>query len=89
MSTAGDFGGETSGHSSKLIHGGLRYLEHGHLPLVFEALRERRRLMTAAPHLCRPVEFLFPAYRRRVAVAAEAVGGRGAVRRPGAVAAAR
>ena len=54
-------------HSSKLIHGGIRYLEHGHLPLVFEALRERRRLMTAAPHLCRPVEFLFPAYRRRVA----------------------
>jgi glycerol-3-phosphate dehydrogenase len=60
-----DFGGETSAHSSKLIHGGIRYLEQGHLPLVFEALRERRRLMAAAPHLCRPVEFLFPAYRRR------------------------
>jgi glycerol-3-phosphate dehydrogenase len=58
-----DFGGETSAHSSKLIHGGIRYLEQGHLPLVFEALRERRRLMAAAPHLCRPVEFLFPAYR--------------------------
>ncbi len=40
----GDFAGETSGHSSKLIHGGLRYLEHGHLHLVFEALAERRRL---------------------------------------------
>jgi glycerol-3-phosphate dehydrogenase len=61
----GDFGGETSAHSSKLIHGGIRYLEQGHLPLVFEALRERRRLMAAAPHLCRPVEFLFPAYRRQ------------------------
>ncbi len=59
----GDFGGETSGQSSKLIHGGLRYLEHGHLHLVFEALAERRRLMDTAPHLCRPVEFLFPAYR--------------------------
>ena len=61
----GDFAGETSSHSSKLIHGGIRYLEHGHLPLVFEALRERRRLMATAPHLCRPVEFLFPAYRRQ------------------------
>src|SRR4029453_4151670 len=59
----GDFGGETSAHSSKLIHGGLRYLEHGHLPLVFEALSERRRLLRAAPHLCRPIEFFFPAYR--------------------------
>jgi glycerol-3-phosphate dehydrogenase len=61
----GDFGGETSAHSSKLIHGGIRYLEQGHLALVVEALRERRRLMTAAPHLCRPVEFLFPAFRRQ------------------------
>jgi glycerol-3-phosphate dehydrogenase len=59
----GDFGGETSGQSSKLIHGGLRYLEHGHLHLVFEALAERRRLIDTAGHLCRPVEFLFPAYR--------------------------
>jgi glycerol-3-phosphate dehydrogenase len=59
----GDFGGETSAHSSKLIHGGIRYLEQGHLPLVFEALRERRRLMSTAPHLCRPVEFVFPVYR--------------------------
>jgi glycerol-3-phosphate dehydrogenase len=59
----GDFAGETSGQSSKLIHGGLRYLEHGHLHLVFEALAERRRLMDTAVHLCRPVEFLFPAYR--------------------------
>ena len=59
----GDFGGETSGQSSKLIHGGLRYLEHGQFHLVFEALAERRRLMKTAEHLCRPVEFLFPAYR--------------------------
>jgi glycerol-3-phosphate dehydrogenase len=59
----GDFAAETSGHSSKLIHGGIRYLEQGHLPLVFEALAERARLMRAAPHLCRPLEFLYPAYR--------------------------
>jgi glycerol-3-phosphate dehydrogenase len=59
----GDFAGQTSGHSSKLIHGGLRYLQYGDLPLVFEGLAERRLLLAAAPHLCRPVEFLFPAYR--------------------------
>jgi glycerol-3-phosphate dehydrogenase len=59
----GDFAGQTSSHSSKLIHGGLRYLQYGDLPLVFEGLRERRRLLDTAPHLCRPVEFLFPAYR--------------------------
>src|SRR3954454_15556763 len=59
---AGDFAVQTSSHSSKLIHGGLRYLQYGDLPLVFEGLRERRRLMSTAPHLCRPIEFLFPAY---------------------------
>lgn len=59
----GDFGGETSSHSSKLIHGGLRYLQYGDFALVFEALSERRLLMTNASHLCRPIEFLFPAYR--------------------------
>ena len=60
---AGDFAGQTSSHSSKLIHGGLRYLQYGDLPLVFEGLRERRRLMSTAPHLCRPIEFVFPGYR--------------------------
>jgi glycerol-3-phosphate dehydrogenase len=60
---AGDFAGQTSSNSSKLIHGGLRYLQYGDLPLVFEGLRERRRLMRIAPHLCRPIEFLFPGYR--------------------------
>ena len=59
----GDFAGETSSYSSKLIHGGLRYLQYGDLALVFEALSERRRLMATAPHLCRPIEFLFPAYK--------------------------
>jgi glycerol-3-phosphate dehydrogenase len=60
---AGDFAGETSSRSSKLIHGGIRYLQYGDLPLVFEGLAERARLMRIAPHLCRPVAFLFPAYR--------------------------
>jgi glycerol-3-phosphate dehydrogenase len=60
---AGDFAGETSSRSSKLIHGGIRYLQYGDLPLVFEGLAERARLMRIAPHLCRPVDFLFPAFR--------------------------
>jgi len=60
---AGDYAGQTSSNSSKLIHGGLRYLQYGDLPLVFEGLQERRRLMQIAPHLCRPIEFVFPGYR--------------------------
>jgi glycerol-3-phosphate dehydrogenase len=60
---AGDFAGQTSSGSSKLIHGGLRYLQYGDFRLVFEGLAERRHLMTIAPHLCRPIEFLFPGYR--------------------------
>jgi glycerol-3-phosphate dehydrogenase len=60
---AGDYAGQTSSNSSKLIHGGLRYLQYGDLPLVFEGLSERGRLMRIAPHLCRPIEFLFPGYR--------------------------
>jgi glycerol-3-phosphate dehydrogenase len=59
---AGDFAGQTSSQSSRLIHGGLRYLQYGDLRLVFEGLSERRHLMTTAPHLCRPVEFVFPGY---------------------------
>jgi glycerol-3-phosphate dehydrogenase len=63
LADAGDFAGQTSSRSSQLIHGGLRYLQYGDLALVFEGLSERRRLMSTAPHLCRPIEFLFPAYR--------------------------
>jgi glycerol-3-phosphate dehydrogenase len=58
----GDFASATSSQSSKLLHGGLRYLQYGDLRLVFEALAERHRMMATAPHLCRPVEFVFPAY---------------------------
>ncbi|MGH8721239.1 MAG: glycerol-3-phosphate dehydrogenase/oxidase, partial [Burkholderiales bacterium] len=58
-----DFGGGTSSHSSRLIHGGIRYLEHAQFRLVFEASRERRVLLRIAPHLVRPLRFLFPVYR--------------------------
>jgi glycerol-3-phosphate dehydrogenase len=60
----GDFAGQTSSRSTKLIHGGLRYLPQGQLRLVYEALRERERLSRlTAPHLVRPHCFLFPLYQ--------------------------
>jgi glycerol-3-phosphate dehydrogenase len=59
----GDFASGTSSRSSRLIHGGVRYLEHGHLRLVFEASAERRRLLTIAPQLVQPLTFLWPVYR--------------------------
>lgn len=55
--------GGTSSHSSKLIHGGLRYLETGALRLVYECLRERRRLLHLAPGLVRLVPCMIPVYR--------------------------
>jgi len=58
-----DFGAGTSSQSSRLIHGGIRYLEQGALRLVFEASGERRVLLRIAPHLVRPLSFLFPVYR--------------------------
>lgn len=57
-----DFAGGTSSRSSRLIHGGLRYLEHGQFKLVFEASAERRRLLRLAPHLVRPLRFVWPVY---------------------------
>src|SRR3954452_555851 len=59
----GDFASGTSSISSKLIHGGLRYLEHGDLRLVYEALHERARLLRNAPHLVRPLRFVIPFYQ--------------------------
>ena len=53
----------TSWVSSRLIHGGLRYLEHGEIPLVYESLHERRILRTIAPHLVKPLRLSFPIYR--------------------------
>ena len=58
----GDFGSGTSSHSSRLVHGGLRYLETGHWRLVVEASRERRVLLSIAPHLVWPRSFLFPVH---------------------------
>jgi len=59
----GDLGIGTSSRSSRLIHGGLRYLEQREFGLVFESSRERRVLLRIAPHLVRPLAFLFPVYR--------------------------
>jgi len=58
----GDFASGTSSRSSRLVHGGVRYLEHGHLHLVFEASAERRRLLRLAPRLVRPLAFTWPVY---------------------------
>ena len=58
----GDFAAGTSSASSKLVHGGLRYLEYGHLFLVYEALHERGLLLRNAPHLVRPLPFVLPFY---------------------------
>src|SRR4051812_29219362 len=55
-----DWGSGTSSASSKLIHGGLRYLEYGHLGLVAKALRERARLLRLGPHRVWPLRFLLP-----------------------------
>ncbi len=57
-----DFAAGTSSRSSRLVHGGVRYLEHGYLGLVFESSRERRLLLTLAPHLVRPLAFTWPVY---------------------------
>jgi glycerol-3-phosphate dehydrogenase len=58
-----DFSSGTTSRSTKLIHGGLRYLEHGEFGLVFESLREREALMRVAPHLVRPLPFLILLHR--------------------------
>ena len=55
-----DLAGHTSSASTKLIHGGLRYLEYYEFKLVAEALRERERLIHAAPHIIRPLLFVLP-----------------------------
>ncbi len=60
---ANDWASGTSSASSKLIHGGLRYLEYGHLGLVRTALRERSRLLRIAPHRVMPLRFLLPIWQ--------------------------
>ena len=60
---AGDFGSGTSSASTKLIHGGLRYLEYYKFRLVAESLRERERLWGMAPHIIWPMRFLLPHHK--------------------------
>jgi glycerol-3-phosphate dehydrogenase len=59
-----DFGSGTTAASTRLIHGGLRYLRYGEIGLVREALREREILLRTMPHLVRPLTFLLPIYER-------------------------
>lgn len=59
-----DFASGTSSRSSRLVHGGIRYLEHGEMHLVYEASRERRILLRIAPHLVRPLRFLWPIFEK-------------------------
>lgn len=58
-----DLANHTSSQSSKLVHGGLRYLEQCHFKLVRESLTEREVLLNTAPHLVHPLEFIIPHYR--------------------------
>src|SRR6516162_6677772 len=57
-----DFGKGTSSRSTKLVHGGVRYLEQGNISLVMEALKERGLLLENAPHLVRNLAFVVPSY---------------------------
>lgn len=58
-----DFAKGTSSRSTKIVHGGVRYLRQGHVSLVRKALRERSNLLRNAPHLVRQLDFVIPAYR--------------------------
>jgi glycerol-3-phosphate dehydrogenase len=60
---AGDFAQATSSRATKLVHGGVRYLVSGQIPLVYEALRERKIMLQNAPHLVHALPFVTPAYK--------------------------
>ena len=60
---ATDFAKGTSSRSTKLVHGGVRYLAQGNISLVYEALHERTTLLHNAPHLAQPLAFVLPCYR--------------------------
>lgn len=73
-----DLASGTSSRSSKLVHGGLRYLQNGEIRLVYEALHERHRLLRNARHLVRPLPFLIPVLNRDGVISrriARALGG--------------
>ena len=57
-----DFASATSSNSSKLAHGGLRYLEQGHFKLIYQACHERQLLYQQAPHLVKEIPFVYPIY---------------------------
>ncbi len=57
-----DFGAGTTSRATRLIHGGLRYLEHGEFGLVYESIAEREALVREVPHLVRPLRLLLPVY---------------------------
>ena len=59
----GDFGQETSSKSTKLIHGGVRYLAQGNIKLVKDALQERYYCLNNAPHLSKQIPFVLPVYQ--------------------------
>src|SRR5271154_1160812 len=59
---SGDIASGTSSKSSKMVHGGLRYLQQREFKLVYENLRERQRLLENAPHLIRVLPFLVPLF---------------------------
>ena len=59
-----DFASGTTSRSTRIIHGGLRYLEHGEIGMVRESLRERERLLNQSPHLVRPLQFLLAVPKR-------------------------
>jgi glycerol-3-phosphate dehydrogenase len=61
----GDFANASSSNHHKIIHGGLRYLQHGDFKRMRESTRERSVLLRIAPHLVQPLPFLIPTYRRR------------------------
>ncbi len=67
---AGDWAQGTSSKSSKMVHGGLRYLQQKEFRLVYENLRERQRLLENAPHLVRPLPFLIPLFGKNGVVSA-------------------
>ena len=58
-----DFAGGTSSRSTKLLHGGVRYLAQGNVGLVKEALHERTTVLRNAPHLAQPLPFVMPSYK--------------------------
>ena len=59
---ANDFGSGTSANSYKMVHGGIRYLQHLDLPRVWESCRERSALLRVAPHLVKPLPIALPTY---------------------------